>query len=98
MLMLFKERNMWANKYKEWLEENKDVADTPLTVISYLVAHDWRPKTTASWERIPRIHALTGESVFVYECSNCYEQSDIPSPYCPDCGAKMQKEEINAEQ
>lgn len=46
-MMFFKDRLKWANKYKKWLAQNPDVANTPLSVISYLVLEDW--KTSDEW-------------------------------------------------
>ena len=30
---------------------------------------------------------------FKYECSICHDSSDLESKYCPNCGAKMDKED-----
>ena len=59
-----------------------------------LVKTDVAPVIHAHWEFI----YMSGLSSFARRCSHCKKVSDIPNPkivpYCPNCGAKMDEEDI----
>lgn len=58
-----------------------------MEVIHSIPAADVRPVVRASWKRIdfkPRGHD--------YECSSCRWKNDMATHFCPNCGAKMDKD------
>lgn len=71
-------------------------------VIAILVAK--KEVETADVEPVVRGHWLTWDEKFTGNavgknlgvfCSVCGNHSDYSSPYCPNCGAKMDKEDEN---
>lgn len=57
-------------------------------------AEDVAPVIHAKWKILENEYAY--DDMFTYECSNCLSElcmsSDAFAPYCPNCGAKMNKE------
>ena len=64
------------------LQENiKDIpaADVVEVRHAYWIRHEY----------VREVKCIYTQAVFRYECSDCHDDADRKSPYCPNCGAKM---------
>jgi hypothetical protein len=74
---------VWGNTYKPYTSTLRELLDT--NHIPYTAA-DVRPVVRGKWSRIdyePHGHD--------YKCSACEWKNDMPTLFCPKCGARMEE-------
>lgn len=78
------------------LEKAEQWASQKIEIMEEKEACDFYEKDVvhAKWKILENDYAY--DDMFTYECSNCLSElcmtSDAFAPYCPNCGAKMDKE------
>lgn len=71
----------WSHAYADFIE---DIENQPITDVAQVVHGRWM-----TWkEQFPEFKPHINDKLGVF-CSSCHAHSDCISPYCPNCGAKM---------
>ena len=71
----------WSHAYADFIE---DIENQPATDVAQVVHGRWM-----TWEeQFPGFKPRINDKLGVF-CSLCHAHSDCISPYCPNCGAKM---------
>lgn len=102
--MRFKDRKALANEYKEWLKktiENNQVMvlDCPESVIAFVDIKGYlQEEKRAEWIVL---YDEDSPQDGIWKCSNCgyirFVDDVTPSNYCPNCGARMDKQKARKE-
>ena len=75
----------WSHAYADFIE---DIENQPATDVAPVVHGRWM-----TWEeQFPGFKPHINDKLGVF-CSLCHAHSDCISPYCPNCGAKMDIDE-----
>lgn len=75
----------WSHAYADFIE---DIENQPATDVAPVVHGRWM-----TWEeQFPGFKPYINDKLGVF-CSLCHAHSDCMSPYCPNCGAKMDIDE-----
>ena len=56
-----------------------------------LIAKGYRKQSEGEWEK--RVFIIFDSEKVGYRCAECNTTWDTPTPYCPNCGAKMKGEQ-----
>lgn len=86
------------NKEKQIEEIANVIYDDPNAYDTYWRSHcerlaetiynaDYRKQSEGEWEK--RVFIIFDSEKVGYRCSECNTTWDTPTPYCPNCGAKM---------
>lgn len=62
------------------------VVDNHIELADHLISHGVTVRERGRWDK-----NWSGDNI-VY-CDRCYMPQDMPTPYCPSCGADMRGEE-----
>ena len=68
-------------------------ASAYVNAIKNLPSADVAPVVHGRWRRTP-MACYGGGVITEYECSVCEEHQVAESPYCPNCGARMDEEDV----
>ena len=75
----------WSHAYADFIE---DIENQPATDVTRVVHGRWM-----TWEeQFPGFKPHINDKLGAF-CSLCHAHSDCISPYCPNCGAKMDIDE-----
>lgn len=71
-----------------------DIGEKPCVykcMAELITTKGYRKQSVGRWEK--RVFVIFDSEKIGYRCSECNTTWDTETPYCPNCGAKMRKED-----